>query len=644
MLLMRFILPFLCILAFSSIAQIPSYVPIYGLQCYYPFNGNGNDASSQNNHLTNNGAVLTSDRFGNPNSAYDFDGISAYLTKTNPSWIFNSTSTFTVSFWANRQNTATNGIAIMNSTATGGNFIWIWQANGTDMKYGTNKQGAAWIWITNPSTNNIWTHYVMVYNAGTMQLYQDNVLVGTNTFTHTGVNSANLPLWIGRGHGGNPFYGKIDDVGIWNRVLSPCEIHDLYTASNTLTTVSAGPDLYACNGGSVTLNGTGAQTYLWSPNVVNGSSFTPTINQTYTLTGFDMNNCSAWDQTNILLEQFTINAGPDVVVCQGDSAVLSATGAPNIIWNSNDVSNGIPFFPINSGYITAFATSANGCQASDSVLLTINPSPTINAGFDLALCPGDSLLLGASGASNILWNGNIANNSYITPMSSQDYIATGTDSLGCSGSDTITVSLGAFPDLDAGPDISVCYGDEITLNGTGGIFMFWGNNVVDGIPFVPLLSQSYVLTGASPEGCVGTDTVNVTVNDNIVLEIIAEAIDSYTLNGQTYTQSGTYTQILTSSTGCDSTINLYLTLDFTGLEENNTAMWSIYPNPAKDVLYLMSHTAFNDSEIIIFDSYGRQIRSAVANESTKALELLEIPNGIYFIQIGALTKRFEILR
>jgi len=73
-------------------------------------------------------------------------------------------------------------------------------------------------------------------------------------------------------------------------------------------------------------------------------------------------------------------------------------------------------------------------------------------------------------------------------------------------------------------------------------------------------------------------------------------------------------------------------------------MWSIYPNPAKDVLYLMSHTAFNDSEIIIFDSYGRQIRSAVANESTKALELLEIPNGIYFIQIGALTKRFEILR
>jgi hypothetical protein len=222
----------------------------------------------------------------------------------------------------------------------------------------------------------------------------------------------------------------------------------------------------------VTLTGTGASTYLWSPNVNNGSTFTPSINQTYTLTGFDANGCSAWDQTNVLLEQFSINAGQDLTICQGDSAVLTATGSPNIIWNNNDVSNGIPFFPLNSGYITAFATSANGCLASDSVLLTISPSPSIDAGQDFVTCPGDSITLLATGANNLVWNGNIPNDTTFVPTMSGTYIVSGNDSLGCNGSDTLQVFYGTLPDLNAGPDQSVCFGQEVTLTGTGGIFMY----------------------------------------------------------------------------------------------------------------------------------------------------------------------------
>jgi len=105
--------------------------------------------------------------------------------------------------------------------------------------------------------------WLAFYNAGATILYKDNIAVATRTFNHTGVTSATLPLYIGRGVSGNYFNGKIDDVGIWNRCLTACQINDLFTASNTLTTHSAGPDLYACNGGAVTLNGTGAQTYFY---------------------------------------------------------------------------------------------------------------------------------------------------------------------------------------------------------------------------------------------------------------------------------------------------------------------------------------------------------------------------------------------
>jgi hypothetical protein len=347
---MKYILPFLLLISQTLYAQIPSYVPVYGLQCYYPFNGNGNDAGTLSNHLTNNGAVPTTDRFGNVDAAYNFNGTSQYLIRNTPSFTFNPSSTFTVSLWHNRNTSSVVGIPIMHATNAAGNFIWIFQTGATNMQFGTNKQQASWIWAQSTSTTNVWTHIVLVYNAGAMTLYKDNVAVATGTFTHTGVTSATLPLYVGRGIGGNYFNGKIDDIGIWNRCLSPCEINDLFTASNSLTTVSAGPDLYACNGGPVTLNATGAASYFWSPNVTNGASFTPSINQTYIVSGFDANGCSAWDQTNVLLEQFSINAGQDLTICQGDSAVLTATGANNIIWNNNDVSNGIPFFPLNSGY------------------------------------------------------------------------------------------------------------------------------------------------------------------------------------------------------------------------------------------------------------------------------------------------------
>ena len=638
---MKFLLFIFLLISSLVSAQIPSYVPVYGLQCYYPFNGNGNDAGSLSNHLTNNGAVLTTDRFGTPDAAYSFNGSSQYLIRNTPSFTFNPTSTFTVSLWHNRNTSSVVGIPIMHATNAAGNFIWIFQTGATNMQFGTNKQQSAWIWAQSTSTTNVWTHIVLVYNAGAMTLYKDNVAVATGTFNHTGVTSATLPLYIGRGIGGSYFNGKIDDIGIWNRCLSACEINDLFNASNSLTTVSAGPDLYACNGGTVTLNGTGANTYFWSPNVSNGSTFTPSINQTYTLSGFDANGCSAWDQTNVLLEQFSINAGQDLTVCQGDSAVLTATGAPNILWNNNDVSNGIPFFPLNSGYVTAFATSPNGCLASDSVLLTINPAPAVNAGFDLFPCPGDSITLLATGANNLIWNGSIANDTTFVPTMSGTYVVSGNDSLGCSGSDTLQVFYGTLPDLNAGPDQSVCFGQEVTLTGTGGIFMYWDNNIPDGVPFMPQTSGSYVLNGASNEGCLGTDTVFVTVNESTSNTISVTGLDSYSLNGETYTSSGTYTQILTNAAGCDSILTINLTLDFTGLNENQKE-FKLYPNPVKDILVVSVLPELIGRELEIRNVEGKCLLSQNIMSATQSIQLENMPGGIYFIQIGGVVQKLQV--
>jgi hypothetical protein len=71
--------------AFTLFSQnVPSYVPKNGLVGWWPFNGNANDESGNGYHGTVYGATLTSDRNGNTNSAYSFNGISDYIEFVNP--------------------------------------------------------------------------------------------------------------------------------------------------------------------------------------------------------------------------------------------------------------------------------------------------------------------------------------------------------------------------------------------------------------------------------------------------------------------------------------------------------------------------------------------------------------------------------
>ena len=682
--------------------QVPSYVPQYGLLGYYPFNGNPNDVSSNAAHLSNNGAVLTTDRFGNASAAYSFNGVSQNLINNTPNFTFSSTSSFTYSFWYNRNVTSTTGVIIMNATNAAGNFIWLFQAGPTNMQYGTNKQQSAWIWVPTTTTTNTWTHIVCVYNAGVMTLYKDNVMIGTGLFTYTtGVTSANMPLYVGRGVGGNYFNGKIDDVGIWNRALTTCEINDLFTNSNSLTGVSAGPDIFNCNSQAITLNGSGALNYFWNQNVSNGVAFVPTANASYLVTGFNANGCSAWDETNVTLGQLAINAGQDVTVCPGDTVVLNATGAQSYTWN-NSVVNNQAFVVNQSG--TYIATGIDGlCTDTDTLQINVLPLPQINAGNDTVLCAGGLVTLTASGGQNYSWNNGIQNAVPFTALSTQTYVVTGYSAAGCSNQDTLEVIANAVPNINAGTDIALCTGQSIVLNAVGGINLQWNNGVQDGVPFVPSSSGTYTVTGMSNDGCYGSDSLILTVNstpdisagldyvicqgDSVILQanggstyqwsnganngesisptqtitlgvtgyngvgcsntdsmtitvnnpsqntITANALDTYTLNGINYQTSGTYTQILPNVQGCDSTITLILTLEHTGFEEKGSEMILLYPNPTVNTISLTIPASFIGAKAHVFDAFGKEINGFDLNALSQSFDCSQLARGTYFIQV-----------
>ncbi len=212
-------------------AQIPSYISTNGLLAWYPFNGNGADSSGNGNNLTNTGATFFADRNGVANAAASLNGTSNYFTRTNPTFTFAATDSFTYSFWMNKASQTTQGIPLMSGTNTTNVFISIMQCTNTVFQFGVNKQQSTWTWANATPTLNVWDNYIGTYSGGAMTLYKNGVVVANATFSAPGSIAQNIPLYIGKGLGSDGYFkGGIDDVAIWGRALSSQEVTDVYNS------------------------------------------------------------------------------------------------------------------------------------------------------------------------------------------------------------------------------------------------------------------------------------------------------------------------------------------------------------------------------------------------------------------------------
>lgn len=108
---------------------------------------------------------------------------------------------------------------------------------------------------------------------------------------------------------------------------------------------------------------------------------------------------------------------------------------------------------------------------------------------------------------------------------------------------------------------TVCPGTSVTVTGGGTDTYAWSGGVTNGIGFVPTTTTTYTVTGTvTASGCQNTAVATITVKSATASSQTVTACDSYTLNAQTYTASGTYIQHTNNSQGCDSAITLNLTV------------------------------------------------------------------------------------
>ena len=234
-------------------SQVPSYVPSNGLVGYWGFNGNANDQSGNGNNGTVNGATLTSDRFGNNNSAYSFDGSNNHILVSNNSTL-SGFSDITISLWINISQfpSASNPFSGLvtkwyGSGNCGGmtdNYACYLRTNNQFIA-GTNQYRNYPNMLQSPSnlsTSN-WYHLVMVHNSTTGgSIYINGTLVSTYNTSGALCSSTN-PLYFGCDNGlgaiNRFFNGKLDDIGIWNRALTQQEITAMYNGVNYSDTCNA---------------------------------------------------------------------------------------------------------------------------------------------------------------------------------------------------------------------------------------------------------------------------------------------------------------------------------------------------------------------------------------------------------------------
>jgi len=219
----------------------------------------------------------------------------------------------------------------------------------------------------------------------------------------------------------------------------------------------------------------------------------------------------------------TINGGlPELDGSQFTAVAGSLTPASASFVNTTCANGGdIVIDGLTSGQAYSFdVTDANGCPITISGTMTggggatltypqtaycinaANPSPTVtgSAGGTFSSTPGLSINA-ASGVINL--SASTAGTYTVT------YVGTGG---ACPPSATFNVTVNPLPVVVAGPDQTVCTGQQVTLCGSGASTYTWTGGVSDCVAFTPGATATYTVTGTSAAGCTNTDAVNVNVD------------------------------------------------------------------------------------------------------------------------------------
>ncbi len=435
------------------------------------------------------------------------------------------------------------------------------------------------------------------------------------------------------------------DANNCSAVSTPATVLQINTLPTVTSTNTGARSICAGDSLQLTASGSSGVTYQWkqgTTNIGTGTTYYAKTAGSYTVTATNANNCSATSTPATVL---TVNALPTVsstntgtrAICAGDSLLLTASGTSgvNYLWKegTTNVGTGATYYARTAGTYTVTATNANNCSATSTpaTTLTVNTLPVVSvtAGGPVELCTGGTVTLTATQLSgtDYQWKDGTTpvgtNTGTYTASATGSYkVVATTTATGCADS---TQPLDVFvynrPGVTLVPgDTAFCEGGLVILEVESldtGLTYLWKN----GGTTVPLASAFFLEiteTGdytvevgrASVAGCdTVTNEVTVTVHPLPVVDVTWDGETLHATPGYASYQwntggqgiigatnstfipssNGVYSVTAMDENGCSST-SAAETVTHVGIGDHVTVAIEvqIYPNPAKDVLYIKS--------------------------------------------------------
>lgn len=218
--------------------------------------------------------------------------------------------------------------------------------------------------------------------------------------------------------------------------------------------------------------------------------------------------CKLTDTIEVTIVQNPdIALGNDTSLCIGQTINLDAgSGFESYNWMDGFSEQLYP--AITPGNYSVIVTDNYGCEATDSIHISLDAGPEITLGNDTVICQGASIELSPGiQFSNYLWSDNTTL-PYLFVSSSGEYSVQVTDYLGCTGEDDLYV-LVSNPEVYLGNDSSLCEGDTLNLSaGTGYASYSWQDGSIDSIYYVTD-EGSYSVEIIDQYGCINADEINI---------------------------------------------------------------------------------------------------------------------------------------
>jgi PKD repeat protein len=254
-------------------------------------------------------------------------------------------------------------------------------------------------------------------------------------------------------------------------------------------------------------------TYLWAnatQTLATTQTLLATLPSTYIVTVTDGNNCVGKDTVIVQINTPpTLSLGADITQCKTAQAVVltPTTNATVYQWSNGSAQ---PTLAINnSGTYALTVTAVNGCKRSDTIAVTLLPSPVVNLGADANVC-GSKLLDAQNAGFNYLWS-TMEITQTITATNSGAYHVTVTDpGNGCISKDTINLVISTPITVSLGNDTTICSNNTFVLNaGNAGSSYSWSNGAATQT-IVTGSSGGYGVT-VSNGSCAAFDAITITV-------------------------------------------------------------------------------------------------------------------------------------